>query len=118
MGGGSEHPNTETLPYRGTSAGGGYSTVEDLLRFANALNAHTLLDARYADMLTTGKVDTPGGGRYAFGFEDRMVNGTRCFGHGGGAPGMNGDLTICPAAGYVVAVLANKIGRASCRGRV
>ena len=25
-------PNTDTLPYRGTSAGGGYSTVEDLAR--------------------------------------------------------------------------------------
>src|SRR5438874_1690037 len=107
MGGGSEHANTETLPYRGTSAGGGYSTVEDLLRFANALDAHTLLDARYADMLTTGKVDTPGGDRYAFGFQDRTVNGIRCFGHGGGAPGMNGELEMCPAAGYVVVVLAN-----------
>ena len=107
MGGGPEHANTETLPYRGTSAGGGYSTVEDLLRFANALDAHTLLDARYADMLTTGKVDTPGGDRYAFGFQDRTVNGIRCFGHGGGAPGMNGELEMCPAAGYVVAVLAN-----------
>src|SRR5437899_7984967 len=107
MGGGAEHPNTETLPYRGTSAGGGYSTVDDLLKFANALQRHALLDSSYTDMLTGGKVDTPGGGRYAFGFEDRMVNGTRCFGHGGGAPGMNGDLTICPAAGYVVAVLAN-----------
>jgi len=107
MGGGAEHPNTETLPYRGTSAGGGYSTVDDLLKFANALQRHALLDSSYTDMLTAGKVDTPGGGRYAFGFEDRMVNGTRCFGHGGGAPGMNGDLTICPAAGYVVAVLAN-----------
>ena len=107
MGGASEHPNTETLPYRGTSAGGGYSTVEDLVKFANALAAHQLLDARYAEMLTTGKVDTPGGGRYAFGFEDRTVNGIRCFGHGGGAPGMNGELEICPTAGYVVAVLAN-----------
>jgi len=29
------HPNTDTLPPRPTSAGGGYSTVEDLLRFAN-----------------------------------------------------------------------------------
>ena len=106
-GGGSEHPNTETLPYRGTSAGGGYSTVEDLLKFANALQRRELLDSSYTDMLTAGKVDTPGGGRYAFGFEDRMVNGTRCIGHGGGAPAMNGDLTICPAAGYVVAVLAN-----------
>jgi len=31
----------------------------------------------------------------------------RCFGHSGGAPGMNGDLQICPASGYVVAILAN-----------
>src|SRR5207247_11462883 len=37
---GSWRPNTGTLPYRGTSAGGGYSTVEDLLKFANALGAH------------------------------------------------------------------------------
>ena len=107
MGGGAEHPNGETLPYRGTSAGGGYSTVEDLLKFANALEAHQLIDARYAEMLTTGKVDTPGGGRYAFGFDDHTANGIRCFGHGGGAPGMNGELEICPTAGYVVAVLAN-----------
>jgi CubicO group peptidase (beta-lactamase class C family) len=107
MGGGAEHPNTETLPYRGTSAGGGYSTVEDLVKFANALEGHQLLDAEHAEMLTTGKVDTPGGGRYAFGFDDHTTNGIRCFGHGGGAPGMNGELEICPTAGYVVAVLAN-----------
>ena len=29
--------NVETLPYRGTANGGGYSTVTDLLAFANAL---------------------------------------------------------------------------------
>lgn len=100
-------PNVTTLPYRGTSAGGGYSTVQDLLSFANALEANKLLNAQYTEMLTTGKVHTPGGGEYAFGFGDYMVNGTRCFGHGGGAPGMNGDLEICPRPGYVVAVLAN-----------
>ncbi|MFN2407353.1 MAG: serine hydrolase domain-containing protein [Pyrinomonadaceae bacterium] len=100
-------PNTETLPYRGTSAGGGYSTVEDLFRFATALQTHKVLNAQYTEMLTTGKTDTPGGGKYAFGFQDATVNGTRCFGHGGGAPGMNGDLKICPGPGYVIAVLAN-----------
>jgi CubicO group peptidase (beta-lactamase class C family) len=99
-------PNTDTLPYRGSSAGGGYSTVEDLVRFADALQSHKLLDALYTEMLTTGKPGTPDRS-YAYGFEDRMVNGSRCFGHGGGAPGMNGDLKICPSAGYVIAVLAN-----------
>jgi CubicO group peptidase (beta-lactamase class C family) len=100
-------PNTDTLPYRGTSAGGGYSTVEDLLKFATALQTNKLLKPQYTEMLTTGKVETPNGSKYAYGFQEATVNGTRCFGHGGGAPGMNGELKICPGPGYVVAVLAN-----------
>jgi CubicO group peptidase (beta-lactamase class C family) len=106
MGGSGVHPNTDTLPWRGSSAGGGYSTVEDLLRFANALQQIKLLNAQYTELLTTGKVPGPIGS-YAYGFEDHTINGTRCFGHGGGAPGMNGDLRICPGPGYVVAVLSN-----------
>ena len=100
-------PNTDTLPPRATSAGGGYSTVEDLLRFANALNSHKLLNERYTELLTTGKVETGGGGKYAYGFGDNVEGGVRWFGHGGGAPGMNGDLKIFPQSGYVIAVLAN-----------
>ncbi len=99
-------PNTETLPYRGTSAGGGYSTVEDLVKFANALQENKLLNPHYTELLTTGKPGTPDK-TYAYGFDDHKINGTRCFGHGGGAPGMNGALEICPGPGYVVAVLAN-----------
>jgi CubicO group peptidase (beta-lactamase class C family) len=100
-------PNTDTLPYRGTSAGGGYSTVEDLVRFATALRTNRLLNAHYTDLLTTGKVDTGGNGKYAYGFQDTVVQGVRSFGHGGGAPGMNGDLRIYPQSGYVIAVLSN-----------
>ncbi len=100
-------PNTDTLPYRGTSAGGGYSTVEDLFRFATALYDHKLLDATNTDLLTTGKVDTDRGEKYAYGFFAHEKGGLKCFGHGGGAPGMNGDLEICPQSGYVIAVLAN-----------
>jgi CubicO group peptidase (beta-lactamase class C family) len=104
---GSWVPNTETLPYRGTSAGGGYSTVEDLMRFADALMNHKLLNAEYTDLLITGKVDTGNGPKYAYGFEDARQNGAGAVGHGGGAPGMNGDLRIYPKSGYVVAVLSN-----------
>ena len=104
--GAASKPNTETLPYRGTSAGGGYSTVEDLLRFAVALQRHKLLDAQHTQLLTTGKVEAGPGGKYAYGFIDRTENGLRCFGHGGGAPGMNGDLEICQN-GYVAVALAN-----------
>ncbi len=102
-------PNTDTLPYRGTSAGGGYSTVGDLVRFATALLSHKLLNASFTELLITGKVETGRGpGKYAYGFEDeRDKNGNGYVGHGGGAPGMNGDLRIYPKSGYVVAVLAN-----------
>ena len=100
-------PNTDTLPYRGTSAGGGYSTVEDLQKFAHALSEHKLLDAQHTEMLTTGKADTGGGDKYAYGFMDRTSGGIRSYGHGGGAPGMNGELAVYPQSGYVVAVLAN-----------
>jgi D-alanyl-D-alanine carboxypeptidase len=108
FGGADVHANVDTLPYRGTSAGGGYSTVEDLQRFAGALMNHKLLNAEHTDLLTTGKVATPRGGKYAFGFfDDGADSGTRHFGHGGGAPGMNGELQIYPQSGYVIAVLAN-----------
>ena len=48
------------------------------------------------------------GDKYAFGFMDEIREGEpRHFGHGGGAPGINGDLRICPQRGYVIAVLSN-----------
>jgi CubicO group peptidase (beta-lactamase class C family) len=99
--------NNETLPYRGTAAGGGYSTVRDLHRFVVALTGGTLLNRTSLDLLTTGKVEG-GPGRYAYGFGDVSVGGVRWFGHSGGAPGMNGDLRVYPQAGYIIAVLANQ----------
>jgi hypothetical protein len=81
--------------------------VKDLLAFANALLAHKLLDAHYTEILTSGKVDAEWGGKYAYGFMEDRKSGARWFGHGGGAPGMNGMLRIYPTSSYVVAVLAN-----------
>jgi CubicO group peptidase (beta-lactamase class C family) len=104
---GPSRPNTAELPYRGTSAGGGYSTVGDFLKFATALTSHQLLDAHHTELLTTGKVRSPRG-MYAYGFEDeKLPDGVRRIGHGGGFPGMNGSLSIFPESHYVVVVLAN-----------
>ncbi len=105
--GGGWKSNADSLPYRGTSAGGGYSTVGDLMRFAEALLQHKLLDPAHTRLVTTGKVETPQGGKYAYGFADETEDGARWFGHGGGAPGMNGALRIFPDSGYVIAALAN-----------
>jgi D-alanyl-D-alanine carboxypeptidase len=95
----------DTLPIRATSAGGGDSTVGDLLKFANALAANQLLDKKHTELLTSRKTGEAGGG-YAYGFGTSSEDGVDCFGHGGGAPGMNGDLQIC-SSGYTIVVLAN-----------
>jgi D-alanyl-D-alanine carboxypeptidase len=100
--------NADTLPYRGTPAGGGYSTVEDLARFAMALREHRLLDPAHTELLLEGKVETEFQGvQYAYGFFDRSVAGRRLVGHSGGALGMSGDLAFEPGGGYVVVVLSN-----------
>ena len=107
QGSGEWTPNTNTLPYRGTSAGGGYSTVGDLMKFATALMGNKLLNAENTALLIKGKADAGGGRMYAYGFEDGRTNGVGAVGHGGGAPGMNGDLRIFTNSGYVIAVLSN-----------
>jgi D-alanyl-D-alanine carboxypeptidase len=106
-GGNTWHTDRASPQFRGTAAGGGYTTVGDLLRFAKALLDNKLLDAHDTELLTTGHVAMPIGGHYGYGFEEFILNGLRCFGHGGLGPGLDDDLKICPAAGYVVVVLAN-----------
>jgi D-alanyl-D-alanine carboxypeptidase len=94
-------------PYYGTPAGGGYSTVEDFLSFAKAIQSDRLLDAKHTSLLTTGKVDV-GDGYYSLGLAVFSRNGVPCYGHGGSAPGVNGDLAIYPQSGYITAILCNR----------
>lgn len=100
--------NDDTLPYRGTSAGGGYSTVGDLIRLSDALLSHRLLKEESMRELLTAKI---AGFRdnymYAYGFVDGAEEGIHIVGHGGGAPGMSGDLKMVPESGYTIAVLSN-----------
>jgi CubicO group peptidase (beta-lactamase class C family) len=108
MRGKSVQPNTAMLPPRGSPAGGGYSTAEDLVRFAEALLGHRLLNAQFTELLTTGKISAgPPGHMYAYGFHDIHEDGVRLIGHNGGGPGINASLEIFPESGYVVVVLAN-----------
>jgi D-alanyl-D-alanine carboxypeptidase len=95
-------PNTDTLPWRGTAAGGGYSTVGDLLRFAQALSSETLISKSMLEEATR-----PHQPDYGHGFGVQGEGSLRSYGHGGGAPGMNGELRIYPELGYVVASLSN-----------
>jgi CubicO group peptidase (beta-lactamase class C family) len=100
-------PNYPTLPLKGSSAGGGDSTAPDLLKFDQALRSHKLLNADLTNTVLTGKVETEGGEKYAYGFEESHVDGRRIVGHGGGAPGMNANLDMYWDSGYTVVVLCN-----------
>lgn len=99
--------NDPTLPLRGSPAGGGYSTVGDLVRFAEALTSGKLLDAERYNLIDTDAVEVMPGVRYGMGFQTDTRGGVRSFGHSGGAPGQNGMLLIFPDTGYVVATLSN-----------
>jgi D-alanyl-D-alanine carboxypeptidase len=68
-----------------------------------------LANPHYTQLLITGKVATRRPWiKYAFGFEDELTkDGLRCFGHGGGSPGMNGRLSVFPRSNYLVVALAN-----------
>jgi CubicO group peptidase (beta-lactamase class C family) len=94
--------NQGTLPWRGTAAGGGYSTVGDLLRFAQALESGKLLSKELVAEAT--RAQRPG---YGYGFGVAGEGRERSYGHGGGAPGMNGELRVYPELGYVVVALSN-----------
>ena len=88
--------NSSGLPYRGTSAGGGYSTGRDLLAFAEALRAGKLLGAQYTTLMLQG-----------YALRNGLGDGSGFLGHNGGSPGMNGDLRIYPQSGYVTIALSN-----------
>jgi CubicO group peptidase (beta-lactamase class C family) len=99
---GSWASNAETLPWRGTSAGGGYSTVGDFFRFAQALEAGKLVSK--ALLAEATKPQSEG---YGYGFGIQGEGALKSYGHSGGAPGMNGSLVVFPNLGYVVVALSN-----------
>jgi D-alanyl-D-alanine carboxypeptidase len=95
------------MPIKCTPAGGGYSTVEDLLNFSKALLGHRLLNPESTELLLAGKVEVREGSQYAYGFFDRTIGGQREVGHGGGAPGVCTFLEMYLDWGYTVVVLSN-----------
>jgi CubicO group peptidase (beta-lactamase class C family) len=96
--------NELTLPWRGTSAGGGYTTAADLMKFAGGLMSNTLLKPETLAEATQPQFTT---GDYGFGFQIGRPDEVRTYGHGGAAAGMNGILRVYPESGQSVIVLCN-----------
>jgi CubicO group peptidase (beta-lactamase class C family) len=97
-------PNTDTLPWRGTSAGGGYSTLADLVKFAHALRDGTLLPDELRDAATRSQTK---GDWYGYGFEVHGNGLAHNYGHTGGAPGMSAEMRVYPGAKTVIVELSN-----------
>jgi CubicO group peptidase (beta-lactamase class C family) len=84
------------------SAGGLYSTVDDLLRWEQGLFGGKLLtSASLKEMTTPFKSD------YAFGLGVRTVNGHQLMDHNGGIEGFNTELAYYPEDKLTVVVLGN-----------
>ena len=93
-----------SLPWRGTAAGGGYSTIGDLQRFGDALLRGDLVSPALLDQATSPQNHKQW---YGYGF---MVSGNgtaRQFGHEGGASGANAAFVVIPSRQYVVIGLSN-----------
>jgi D-alanyl-D-alanine carboxypeptidase len=96
---------------RGSAAGGGVTTVGDMLKFAEALRTHRLLSAKATKQLLTDHVDGQRSGEYyAMGFITRRNAKERVVGHSGGFPGVDAQVDMYLGSGWTVVVLANYEG--------
>lgn len=105
-----EHWETNLFKHviRGGPAGGGLSTVEDLLRFDRALRANKLVKAETAVRMWTPSAQSAGLGQgYGYGFAIRGGPGNRIAGHSGGFAGVSARFDMYLDAGYTVVVLCN-----------
>jgi len=92
--------NIYTRPARGSSAGGGYSTAEDMFAFGRALLANKLLGPAYTQFLFTGALPAKGA---------PLKPRTELPGYAiaGGAPGINSMMEWMPRGDVTIVVMSN-----------
>lgn len=113
-------PNCTPRPWtpfwggKGSPAGGGYSTVDDLLRFEQALRAGRLLKPATLQAMLEPKapMDRPGGPQtaYGYGFGRLDIDGRPSWGHNGGTIGAGAQFDSVEDGSLTIVVLANQDG--------
>ena len=94
------HVNIYALPAVSSSAGGGYSTAEDLLAFDQAMRANRLLPPAWTDWFYSDKSNPPAPDAPA-----RTRGGG--FGFAGGTAGVNAEIECDLDGGATIVVLSN-----------
>ena len=89
---------------RGGPHGGGYSTVEDLVRFGEALRSGKLLKSENVRVLQSAKPEL-GSTRYGYGFDVNEERGIA--GHSGGGAGNSDNFDMFLRSGWTAVVLSN-----------
>ncbi len=87
-------------------SGGGYSTVDDLLKFSEALRTDLLISSESKELLMSAK---PGLNsiHYGYGFWIERSGFGRVVGHGGVAPGVSANFRMFLDSGYTMIILSN-----------
>jgi CubicO group peptidase (beta-lactamase class C family) len=89
---------------RGGPQGGGYSTVEDLLKFDIALRSNKLVGAEYVKLLLSAKSELKSP-NYGYGFQ--IDNERQIAGHSGGFIGINANLDMFLGTGWTAIMMSN-----------
>lgn len=95
---------------RGTSAGGGFSTTHDILRFGRRLvTGKVVSPAMLAEMTRSHTAHVPGATLdYGYGFLRERGGGSESYGHGGIASGVNFEYRYFPANDMTLIAFSNQ----------
>ena len=88
---------------KGGPAGGGFSTVKDLHKFALALLAGKYVSKESLKDMWTDHLKS----KYGYGFSVIESPAGKIVGHSGGFDGINSNLDIYLDSGYIIAVMSN-----------
>jgi CubicO group peptidase (beta-lactamase class C family) len=98
--------NESDCNWKGTPAGGAYSTVRDLLKFEQALKKNLLVSKETKSFLFKPKTEL-GARSYGYGFSVRQFDEQLKVGHTGGYTGINNHFSMYLNNGYTVIILCN-----------
>ncbi len=94
---------------RGSPAGGGYSTVRDMLLYSKSLKTNAFVSAETLKNMTTDKVaGVKDAFPYGYGFIPEKNGGEFSYGHGGIASGINLEFRYFPRLDITLVVFSNQ----------